>query len=95
MKYNDLINELLDLLDKDSKIIQIKKIKKKLLNDENLKENIENYRATKNLESKKKLYQNKDYVEYLTLENEINLMMYNIKSKFNTFNNRKCHHESN
>ena len=52
MKYNDLINELLDLLDKDSKIIQIKKIKKKLLNDENLKENIENYRATKNLESK-------------------------------------------
>ena len=43
MKYNDLINEFLDLLDKQEDIIKIKKLKQKLLNDQELLNSITDY----------------------------------------------------
>lgn len=94
MKYNELINELLNLLDQNNDIIKIKSLKKKILQDPNLINDIENYRLLKTISSKKKLYENKDYLEYLNCENNVNFLIHNIKSKFN-FNDRKCHHESN
>ena len=95
MKYNELINELLDLLDKNEDIIKIKKLKNKLLQDKFLKDNIENYKLVKTISSKKKLYENKDKLEYLNCETNINVLIHCIKNKFNSFNNRKCQHESN
>ncbi len=88
MEYNDLINELLDLLDKNKEIRRIKELKNKLLQDKTLKKEIENYKLTKNVNDKKKLYENKDYLEYLKLETEINLLIQNIKKEFKVFNSR-------
>ena len=88
MEYNDLINELLDLLDKNKEIRRIKELKNKLLQDKTLKKEIENYKLTKNVNDKKKLYETKDYLEYLKLETEINLLIQNIKKEFKVFNSR-------
>lgn len=90
MKYNDLINEFLNLLDKDDNIIKIKKLKNNLINNKSFLKELEEYRLYKNVDNKKKLYQNKDYNEYLKCENNINLLILNIRNKFNIFNSRKC-----
>ena len=95
MKYNDLINDLLETLDKNEDIIKIKSLKKKLNLDEKLKNDLENYRLVKTVSSKQKLYENKDYLEYLKCETNINFLIQDIKSKFNIFYNRKCQDEGN
>ena len=79
MEYNNLINELLDILDKDENIIKIKELKNKLLNDNNLLENIRSVNNNPSIESKKKLFNNSDYKEYLRLESNINLIILSIK----------------
>lgn len=89
MEYNKLINELLDILDKDENIIKIKKLKNKLLNDNNLLENIRSVNNNPSIESKKKLFNNFDYKEYLKLESNINLIILSIKQKMN-FSSRSC-----
>ncbi len=90
MKYNDLINEFLDLLDEDLFIIKIKELKKKLLKDKSLLDKIEEYKQLNTIELKKKLYDNKDYFEYLKLETSINIMIQDIKNKFKILYSRKC-----
>ena len=89
MEYNDLLNELFNLLDKDENIIKIKELKNKLLNNKELLKEIEDVNNNFILENKKKLYKNKDYVEYLKLETNIRLLIYSIKNKFN-FIGRSC-----
>ena len=71
MKYNDLINELLDLLDKNDDIKKIKELKEKLVKDNSLSEDIKLYQLTKSIDLKKKLFGHHDYLEYLTLENNL------------------------
>ena len=89
MKYNDLLNELFDLLDENQDIKRIKTLKGKLINNLELQNNLSLYKETRNVESKKKLYENQDYVKYLESENNIRLLIADIKKKFN-FTNRKC-----
>ena len=89
MEYNELINELLDLLDKDDNIIKIKKLKNKLLCNKELIKEIKEVNNNFNIENKKNLYNNNDYVEYLKLETNIRLLINFIKNKFN-FINRSC-----
>ncbi len=89
MKYNELINELLDLLDKANSIIKFKELKDKLLNDKAFLEKIKNVNLDMNLNNKKKLYENIDYVEYLKLETNIKMLICSIKNKFN-FISRSC-----
>ena len=89
MKYNDLLNELFDLLDENQDIKRIKTLKSKLINNLELKNNLSLYKETRSIESKKKLYENQDYVKYLESENNIRLLIADIKKKFN-FTNRKC-----
>ena len=89
MKYNDLLNELFDLLDENQDIKRIKTLKGKLINNPELKNNLSLYKETRSVESKKKLYENQDYVKYLESENNIRLLIADIKKKFN-FTNRKC-----
>ena len=90
MKYNDLLNELLDLLDKNPDIKRIKELKPILLKDKALQANLSYYRETKTIESKKQVLDNSYYREYLSLENKINLLIYDIKKKINIFNKRGC-----
>lgn len=89
MKYNDLLNELFDLLDQNEDIIKIKKLKKKLLEDTCLKSDLDNYRLYKTSNNKKKLLSNINYLEYLKCESNINFLIQDIKSSFN-FTKRKC-----
>ena len=89
MEYNNLINELLDILDKNEDIKKIKELKNKLLKDDKLLEEIKYVKNNYNVESKKKLYNNLDYKEYLKLENNINLIILNIKQKMK-FTRRSC-----
>lgn len=90
MEYNDLLNELLDLLDENIDIKNIKSLKKKLMNDKSFQDNLALYHEQKSVSVKKKLFQNEDYVKYLESENNIRLLSIDIKSKFN-FANRGCH----
>ena len=90
MKYNDLLNELLDLLDKSPDIKRIKELKPLLLNDKTLQDNLNLYKETKTLESKRKVLNNSYYKEYLSLENKINLLIYDLKKKINIFKIRGC-----
>ena len=89
MEYNNLINELLDILDKNEDIKKIKELKSKLLYDNKLLEEIKNVKNNYNVESKKNLFNNLDYKEYLKLENNINLIILNIKQKMK-FTRRSC-----
>ena len=90
MKYNELINELFDILDNNYDVIKIKDLKNKLIKDKNFINSLEDYRLVKTINNKKKLYENKDYLEYLKSETNINILIQNIKNKFSIFNNRKC-----
>ncbi len=94
MEYNDLLNELLDLLDENPDIKKIRKLKIKLLNNQELQDNLAIYHERKTVDSKKKLLENLDYKEYLILENNIRLLILDIKNKFNTFKIGGCLDES-
>lgn len=94
MEYNDLINTFFNELDKSLLIKEIKELKTKLLNNKELLKSINTYHLTKSVSDKKKLYEYPDYVRYLTLENEVNILINNIKRKID-FTSRKCNHESN
>ncbi len=86
MEYNDLINNLLDNLDNLEVVKEIKKLKKNLVKNQLLINDINTYRLVKTIKNKEKLYQYPDYVKYLKCETEINLLINNIKKKFNFFN---------
>ena len=90
MKYNDLINQLLDLLDKNSDIKKVKSLKDKLILNKELTKDIENYKLIKTVDNKKKLYTNQEYLEYLSSEVAVNLLIEKIKKKFSIFSSRKC-----
>ena len=94
MKYNQLINEFFNLLDELYDIKQIKVLKQSLKENKDFLNDLETYRMLKTIEAKKKLYENKEYVEYLKLETNINILLQEIKSKFQVFHVRKCYHES-
>ena len=94
MKYNDLLNELMDLLDENPDIKKMKRLKNDLINDTTFQSLIQKYKIEKTVSNKVKLYENSKYLEYLKCENNINLLIQDIKRKFNVFNNRKCYHES-
>lgn len=95
MKYNDLINELLDLLDKNQDIKNIKVLKEELLKDKSFQEKMDMYHLTKTVNNKQKLLENHLYLKYLKCESNINFLIQDIKNNFNVFNTRKCHNESN
>ncbi len=94
MEYNDLINTFFNELDKCLLIKEIKELKTKLLSNQELLKNIDTYHLNKTVLNKKKLYEYPDYVRYLNLETEVNILINNIKRKMN-FTSRKCSHESN
>jgi len=89
MKYNDLLNELFDLLDKNKDIIKLREIKPKLLTNSKLLADIETYQVTKSIALKKKLYTYPEYLEYLHLENNLNFLILEIKNRQSIAKNKK------
>lgn len=80
MNIDKEMDELFELLDKNSDIIKLKKINNKITEKElNL---INNYRNNPSIENKKELYNNKIIREYLQCENNINYLIMEINSKF-------------
>ena len=90
MEYNDLINELLDVLDKQKDIVNIKELKKELLKDSCFLRDLENYNLIKTVDNKKKLYKNINYVKYLQSETNINILINEIKNKFKFVKRGSC-----
>ena len=86
MEINNKLNELILLLEKEENIIKIKELKSKITDKEiGL---INNYRSNPNIDSKKKIYDNKIINEYLTCESNINYLIMEINNKFKR--SRKC-----
>lgn len=80
MIINEKLNELFDLLDNNSDIKKINKLKNRIT-DVELKL-IDNYRNNPSLENKKKLYDNNVIKDYLICENNINYLIMEINKRF-------------
>lgn len=100
-KIETKIDELLKILDEDSRIIKLKKVKEKLLKNEELLTKIQKLQqldiySNEYKELKKELFENKDFVEFKHLENEINLLIMEINQKLKPLTNeRGCNYENN
>lgn len=98
---NEIVNELIEIIDSDERIIELKKKKEKLLSNKDLINNIEKLRnldiySTEYKELKQELFKNSDFIEFKQLENEINLIILEINQRLNTLTNeRSCDHENN
>ena len=79
MNINKKLDELFKLLDKNSDIKKIERLKGKITDQE--LELINNYRNNPTIENKKKLYENKVINEYLTCESNINYLIMAINNK--------------
>ena len=92
------IEELFEILEHDSRIIEIRKYRQKLL------ENSDILRKIKKIQSldiysneykrlKLELFQNSDFAMYKQLENELNLLIMQINQKLKLLTDeRSCHH---
>lgn len=94
------IEELLELLEKDSRIQDLKKVKEKLLKNDIFLEHMKKLQELDiySIEYKKlkqELFKNPDFVEFKHLENEINLLILAINQKLKKLlEERGCNHES-
>lgn len=95
------IDELLEILNQDTRIIEFKEHKQKLLDNQEFLDKIKTLQQL-NIYSdeykilKQELFQNSDFVEFKQLENEINLLILEINQKLKSLTDeRSCHHEGN
>lgn len=77
----DKIEKLKEELNKEEKIVFIKKQLEIIMKNKELINKINNYKKNNNEELKLEIYKNKDYIKYKELENEINLLIFEINSK--------------
>lgn len=98
---NYKIDNLLDILDQDSRIINISNIKKRILEDKNflIKFNklgeLDKY-SDEYLELKKEIFTNDDFVSFKEFETEINILIFEINKKLKVLTGKKgCIHENN
>lgn len=95
------LDELLKILDQDSRILELKKYKEKLLENTELLNKINKLQqldiySNEYKTLKSELFQNPDFVEFKHLENEINLLILGINQKLKPLTNeRGCIHENN
>lgn len=86
-KLDDVIKEI----NKDSRIIELKKLKKKLLSNDDLMSLIKEIQKNPDLLyiKKKEIYSNLDYLKYQTLENEIYFLTLEINKRLNKLTDSK------
>lgn len=94
------MDELLEILSKDQRIIDLQEAKKRLFNHPEFLAKVQRLKqldiySNEYKELKKELFQNPDFVEFKHLENEINLLILAINQKLKPLTNeRSCNHES-
>ena len=88
MEINKLLDELIVLLDNHEDIKKMDEIKKKI--NKNTLDLINNYRLYPTVESKKKLYEDSIFKEYIMCESNINYLIMAINNKFKIKRGRSC-----
>ena len=88
MKLDKLLDELILLLDNNSNIKKMNEIKKNI-NKETL-DLINEYRMNPSVSNKKKLYQDKVFLEYIECESNINYLIMVINQKFKLSRGKSC-----
>ena len=100
-KINNKVEELINILNNDSRIKRLYELKVELNNDKSLKSKIESLKildqySTEYKDIKLDLFKNPKFVEYKELENEINILILEINQKLKILTDeRSCHHASN
>ncbi len=89
-KIEEKLDELLELLDQEPKIVAYQEKKKALLHHPDFLEKMKQFKSldtyTKEYQSlKKELFQNPDFREYKQLENEIDLFLLEMNQRFQVF----------
>lgn len=92
----ETVDNLKKSLDENEKIIKLKEINKKIMEDKELLKDIEEYNRTNNLELKNKIINNNLFREYKHNEAECNFIILEINKRLKEISNKgKCNHESN
>lgn len=100
-KINNKVDELINILNNDSRIKRLYELKVELNNDKSLMSKIESLKildqySTEYKDIKLDLFKNPKFVEYKELENEINILILEINQKLKTLTDeRSYHHASN
>ncbi len=90
------LDDLINVIDADSRIREITKLKAKLTNNNQIVSEIDKINefdiySEQFKNSKKELYNNSDYVKYQKLENEIHFLILDINSRLNRLTDgRRC-----
>ena len=95
------LDELIEILNQDSRIVEVQNYKQKLLEKQDLLKMIEKLQqldiySTEYKELKIELFQDSDFVAFKHYENEINLLIMQINHKLGLLvDERGCNHENN
>ena len=83
------VHILLNKLDEQECVKEIKKLNNKLVMNKELLDLIKEYRVTGNEEIKNKIISDEIYSKYKHYENEVNFIILNIRSKLKVINDKK------
>ena len=92
---NDKLNELLDEIDNNPKILRLKELKEEIYKDQTLKQQLEDFRNLDNeyfskyVELKKQILANPLVKEYKALENELYFCVLEMNKRLNVLLDRK------
>lgn len=97
LELEDKLNDLLSVLKQDSRLLEIKVLKEKLVSNHKLLDQINEYNINPyNQLLKEKLFKNSDFKRYKELENEIYFLTLNINQIINRITDKRmCHNEDN
>ena len=94
-QYQKQLDNLINLIKNDSRIIELKKLRVELFNDKTLLDKINKIQNTDNIydseiiKLKKELFDNKLYSRYVSLENELYFLTLEINQILNRLTDRK------
>ena len=97
LELDDKLNYLLSVLKQDTRLLEIKALKEKLVSDDKLLNQINEYNINPYDKSlKENLFKNNDFKRYKELENEIYFLTLSINQILNRIiDKRMCHNEDN
>lgn len=86
-----MIDDIIKQIDNDPRMIELKRLKSKLLDDNDFMNNIREIQNNRELLflKKKDIFQNKDYQRYQLLENDIYFLTLEINERFNQLTDSK------
>lgn len=97
LELDDKLNDLLSVLKQDTRLLEIKALKEKLVSDDKLLNQINEYNINPYDKSlKENLFKNNDFKRYKELENEIYFLTLSINQILNRITDKRmCHNEDN